>query len=102
MNDFQRLHLCSFVESKMLRIVDRKNRLWHFEMHRVCGPVVVDRRTEDPIDNQPSGSSPFWEAVDLWLAQGKRVKDGDLCVWQKPTLPKMKHLGGRHYLLVAD
>lgn len=81
-----------------LRIIDRKYRLWRFEMHRYCGPAVVDHHG-DPKDVQPPEASPFWEAVTCWAQQGKQLKDGDLCVWQKPTIAKMRHVGGRHYVL---
>lgn len=86
-----------------VRIIAVGTKKWHFEDHPRCGPVVVDRRG-DPIE-QPSGASPFWEAVSLWYAQGKRtqeVSDGTWCIWDKPKPLRMRHLGGRHYQLIKD
>lgn len=82
-----------------LKIIDRKNRVWKFEDHNYCGPIVLDRYG-DPKDEQPDELSPFWEAVNCWYQQGKQVNKMGLCVWQKPTIQKMVHLGGRHYKLV--
>jgi hypothetical protein len=75
------------------------------EDHRYCGPIVINK-AGDPLEVQPPEGSPFWDAVTLWYAQGKRTKDpktGEIwCVWDKPTMQKMRHLGGRHYELVTD
>lgn len=49
---------------------------WRFEMHRYCGPMVVDHRGE-PKDKQPNEGSAFWRVVSLWAQQGQRVtKEG--------------------------
>ena len=86
-------------------IVDRNGKKWRFEDHRYCGPIVLDK-SGDPLDNQPSADSPFWPAIDLWHQQGKRVKPdgfgGAWCVWEKPTMQKMRHVGGNNYVLVTD
>lgn len=80
-------------------IIDGKYRVWRFEDHRYCGPVVIDRNG-DPIDDQPKENSPFWDAVSLWYQQGKQIDKNGVCVWQKPTIQKMKHIGGRLYKLL--
>lgn len=87
------------------RIISAGGKKWRFEDHRYCGPIVLNK-AGDPLETQPPENSPFWEAVTLWYAQGKRTKDpktGEIwCVWDKPTMQKMRHIGGRHYELVTD
>jgi hypothetical protein len=53
---------------------------WHFEMHRYFGPTALDMHG-DPLKRQPGERNPFWKAFELWDKQGRRVTDGDLCVW---------------------
>ena len=91
------IHLCFGGPTR--KILDRKCKTWRFEDHPYCGPTVVDRN-DDPKDVQPPESSPFWEAVNCWYAQGKQMIDNGFCKWQPPTVQKMKHIGGRHYELV--
>lgn len=81
------------------KIIDAKNRVWKFEDHPYCGPVVVDRHG-DPKDEQPPEGSPFWDAVSCWYQQGKQIREMGFCVWQKPTIQKMRHIGGRNYQLI--
>lgn len=50
-------------------------KVWVFEDHPYCGPVVLTGKTRDPSENQPPESSPFWDHVNAWYAQGKRTKD---------------------------
>jgi hypothetical protein len=79
-----------------LKINDKTGKLWHFEMHRYCGPAVLDTRGE--IKNtQPPAKSPFWEAVSFWAQQGEKMTDGRLCAWTQPITPKLVHLGGKNY-----
>jgi hypothetical protein len=87
-------------------ILDGKGRKWRFEDHHYCGPVVLTGKTGEVSENQPPENSPFWDAVNLWYAQGKRTRDpntGEIwCVWDRPKMQKMRHLGGKHYKLVTD
>lgn len=53
-------------------IIDRRNNKWRFEDHPHCGPIVIDRFFK-PEKTQPPEKSPFWEAVNLWYGQGKRL-----------------------------
>ena len=65
---------------------------------------MVVGKDGEPI-NEPPENSPFWAAVNLWYAQGKRTQQAGAeiwCVWDKPRIQKMRHLGGRHYELVTD
>ena len=52
-------------------------RIRAFEMHRYFGPTVVNRRTGDPIINDPGKA--FWDAFERWQISGKLV-DGIRCV----------------------
>ena len=97
--------VCILVGGPDRVIVDRLNKKWLFEDHPYCGPVVIGKNG-DPLANQPPESSPFWEAVQCWYDQGKRTRPPLLketwCIWDKPTMQKMRHLGGVHYMLVTD
>jgi len=87
-----------------LFITDAKGKEWRFEDHPYCGPSVVDKH-DMPLDNQPSEKSPFWTAINLWLAQGKPSKCDNgktVATWTPPKPVRMKHIGGRHYMLVPD
>lgn len=53
---------------------------WRFEMHRYCGPVVVDHRDE-PKATQPNDGSGFWKAVTAWDRQGRQATAQDVCVY---------------------
>jgi hypothetical protein len=53
---------------------------WRFEMHRVCGPVVVDSKGE-PKEPQPREGSGFWEAVSRWAQQGERATREGVCIY---------------------
>ena len=84
-----------------VHIVDARGRKWKFEDHPHFGPFVLGKNG-DPLENQPPESSPFWEAVNFWYQQGKATENvcGEtFAKWVKPTMPKMIHLGGTHYML---
>ena len=86
------------------RILYLNGKKFLFEDHQYCGPIVLGK-DGDPLKNQPPESSPFWEAVSYWYQQGKRIKElaghTPWCVWEKPTMQKMRHLGGNNYQLVT-
>lgn len=50
-------------------------KLWLFEDHHYCGPIVLTRKTGEPATNQPPENSLFWTHVNTWYQQGKRTKD---------------------------
>lgn len=52
-------------------------RIRAFEMHRVFGPTVVNRKTGDPINSDPGKA--FWDAFERWQINGRMV-DGIRCV----------------------
>jgi hypothetical protein len=77
------------------KINDITGKLWHFEMHRYCGPAATTIEGEI-LDKQPPAKSPFWTAVTAWAQQGQKIEDG-LCVWTKPVEPKLVHIIGKYY-----
>lgn len=85
------------------RVLYIKGKKFLFEDHPYCGPIVLGKNG-DPLTNQPPESSPFWDAVSYWYQQGKQIKeakpDAPWCVWEKPTIQKMRHIGGNNYQLV--
>lgn len=69
---------------------------YHFEWHRVCGPIWLTSRGE-PRAKQPEA---FLKAASLWAQQGKRVEDG-LCRWDHKPEIITEHIAGRHYRFVG-
>ena len=72
-----------------------------FEWHPYCGPVDLNEDYSEKKE-QPSAESPFWEAVTYWDQQGRRM-NGEWCIWDiaPPPREKLKHLGGKHWLIVG-
>lgn len=83
------------------KIADERGKVWNFEMHPYCGPMVTNKRG-DPLKIQPPEKSPFWRAVSWWAQQGQKIDAEGMCVWTKPPEPKLIHLGGRHYKVVNE
>ena len=74
-------------------------RSFRFEMHPVCGPVVLNKRG-DPTARQPGPKHEIWRAVTLWHQQGRRVVDG-VAQWDEPTPDRHVHIVGRQYWLAS-
>lgn len=69
-----------------------------FDWHAYCGPTPTTKRG---YERKLGPRHKFWKVVTWWKLQGREVKDG-LCVWRVPQPPKLKHLGGRHYLIIEN
>lgn len=82
--------------------IDSGGKRWFFEWNHYGGPTVLNRKTEDPIVTQPAENSSFWDAVQWWDQQGRRLKDG-LCVWNRHCEPvfEEEQIGPRSVLLGA-
>lgn len=83
------------------RILMVEGKKFLFEDHHYCGPVVLGKNG-DPLSVQPSENSPFWSAVSLWYQQGKRINETvnpPWCIWDKPKIQNMRHIGGNNYVL---
>lgn len=69
-----------------------QGKVYHFEMHRYCGPVWLNKRG-DPYAYQPR---KFLHAASLWAQQGQKVENG-LCVWHHEPEMITRHMYGRNY-----
>jgi hypothetical protein len=81
------------------QITDATGKVWSFEDHPRCGPIVLNKRG-DPDDKQPGQRSPFWHAWGCWNDQGKRL-EGERCVWDEPAVCVVEHMAGRHYRVIS-
>ena len=78
------------------RKIQVDGKVFTFEMHRYCGPMLLKRNGE-PAAHQPN---KFIAAASLWAQQGERM-EGDLCRWDREPKKIVQHLGGRHWKLVG-
>lgn len=69
-------------------------KIYEFEMHRWCGPNILNRKGE-PCKHQPPD---FLRATSLWAQQGQRIENG-LCRWDHEPKPIVEHIVGKHYWL---
>lgn len=46
-------------------VADAHGKVWRFEMHPYCGPIVL-RRDGEPSARQPGERSSFWPAFEAW------------------------------------
>lgn len=46
---------------------DSAGRLWRFEQHPYCGPIIL-RNNGNPKSRQPGCRSAFWPAYEVWRA----------------------------------
>jgi len=74
-------------------IVVRGERI-RFELHWYCGPTPLTKRGGV---RELGPRHPFWLAATLWLAQGKRIGNEGLCIWEPEPEPELIHLWGKHY-----
>ena len=65
------------------KILDANGKVWRFEMHPYCGPIVLTRQTGEVSEAQPPENSPFWDCVDLWLQRGRKFNALGTCDWTK-------------------
>lgn len=71
-------------------------KIYRFEMHPYCGPFLLNSKGES-VAKEPM---EFLKAVSFWAQQGERIRDG-LCVWDIPSVPITKHIGGKNYKIVG-
>ena len=72
-----------------------------FELHSYFGPIVLGKRGQEIAI--PKEKSPFWDAFHWWVKQGKQVGADGYCIfkWEMQPVNIIKHLGGRHYKVLA-
>lgn len=94
--------ICLLVGGPDRFIIDRRGKRWRFEDHPQMGPMLLTPKKGLECDKQPPERSPYWEAVQCWYDQGKRIGDDDLCIWEPKKEPKLRHIGGRHYEVLPE
>ena len=57
------------------------DKVMRFEDHHYCGPVVLDNKSGEPLENQPDERNKFWLHYYAWAKQGKRTKQLDGKAW---------------------
>lgn len=86
------VHLCFGGHERWISCA---GKVFLFEDHHYCGPVVLNKSTRDPSENQPSEKSIFWQHVQAWYEQGKQTKEIDgkvWCVYEAQILQRMAGL----------
>lgn len=69
--------------------VDGKS--YWFEMHRYCGPILLNEKGDGPAKNQRL-KSPFWHAVSQWAQQGEQADQYGFCIYD-PSIPLSDSFG---------
>ncbi len=82
-----------------MRKISVGGKIFDFEMHPYCGPTLLDNRGH-PKDIQKHPKD-FLHAASQWSSQGQKIEDG-LCVWFHEPEDILKHMGGRHWLLIGQ
>ena len=84
-------------------IIDRNGKSYRFEDSDRFGPALCKANGELFANPYPGERSPFWRAHFLWRKQGRRVSyDGITCVWREPKPTVIKHMGGKHWIIVEN
>jgi len=85
--------------------IEVDGRTYLFEWGNYGGPTPLNK---DWSVKQSRVPNAFYDAATLWDKQGRECKDtgGEYpeCVWKPEPKPKqkLKHLGGKHYLVVKE
>lgn len=67
-----------------------RNKTWTFEMHRYCGPVLMDSTNTRQLKREPNY---VLTEISKWAQQGEKVDELNRCIYDK-TIP-MKLYGPR-------
>ncbi len=69
------------------------DKTYRFEDSERFGPALL-RKNGELLDNPyPGERSPFWKAHRAWLKQGRRTKDGSICIFDPPKPTKYRRIG---------
>ncbi len=66
---------------------------WRFEDSDRFGPLLISARDEPLSNPYPPERSRFWRAHRIWKRQGRRTKDGVICIWDEPKPTKYRKIG---------
>ena len=61
------------------RLIYVAGKWYQFEMHSYCGPVPINRDFSTRLTDWPR---VVWDAVMLWIDQGRRVDENEGCIWE--------------------
>jgi hypothetical protein len=89
-------HVCRL--SSPTRRVSVKGKIYLFEILTSGGAAFVTSTGKE----RRQVPTLAWEAISWWAQQGERIDEDGLCMWDYPPKDILKHLGGRHYLLVGQ
>jgi hypothetical protein len=81
---------CIDMSAPSFTLKDR-GREWRTEWHYYHGPTRLNKRTDDPLQNQPGEWSRWWCVAQWWHDQGGKVVDG-VGVWTEPEIVETKWL----------
>lgn len=82
-------------------VITAGGKQFRFEDSDRFGPYLVRNNGAIRSNPYPGERSPFWRAHRIWKRQGRRVADdGITCIWDEPKPTKVRHFGGRNYLVV--
>ncbi len=68
-----------------------EGRGFYFVANGAVRPIVVTRRSTTAV--QPGARHPFWRAVALWQAQGRRMSADGLCIWDEARTARPRRGG---------
>jgi hypothetical protein len=80
------------------RKISVNGKIFTFEMHPHCGPVILNKSGDPSNHQQPKHF--FWHAVTYWAQQEQRITDG-LCTWDHPPEPITKRLDKRNQIITG-
>ena len=96
-------HVCvySCTDVPDVTLLARDGVAFRFEFSRRFGPRMFGTRGRT-VDTVPPRRSPFWAALDAWVAQGCRVNAQGLGLAHLPPVHRYVHLVGRQWVVVPE
>jgi hypothetical protein len=67
------VHIIHIAQAKIYKITPSGNPMV-FEDHNYCGPIVLHKKTHEPLERQPDERHTFWLHYQAWVNQGKKIK----------------------------
>lgn len=92
------VHVCCFIDSPDVTL-RYHGETWRFEWSDRFGPLMLGKRGS-PLSTTPPRCSPFWRALQWWIAQGKRVEQGVGLFQERVKTASSVRMGPRTRLFV--